>query len=705
MSESPSKTMERLMNQTADSKPSSRVYGSKSKPPSQRPASNDFSSIAAQPRKSNTTKTYGWNAKRSSSSNGSVSALDTKRAKTPTSVSEESTTAVSAILIKRTSSSTTSLKRSSSTNSQQGRRLQRTNSSTASIRSTSSRPDSSTRDTQVDTMEEDTQPLDHDDHPATTTKSQSSSYGSPPTIKRTQSSQGKVPASPSLRKHRTAPANLKRRVSSADSFIDVSGVADAHDQRELGANKQLNDDVEYILSGVKNAKKPSEKLLILCQVIGRVRESTFRRHLRTYGQIAALISMCSTKPEDTEALKLASVLLLYHLASDSLSGRAAYLATTLLSTLLKSNADLVLRQPAASTSAAMSLLSSKSKSKTKSTQPTRSEYRLVLPLMKTVAKELHVDVPKLNLKQLVLATTCTMLANEAASDDVSDAVRTFDLLAAIGDTLMELGSNSSNIAPQLLDQSSALVCKQMVEGLQQAVHDNSDNLTFVTEHQDGQLLETVANLVYGGFQCFERGQVMLPMAQAAVHHALKLLLACTHNQDLVCQRLGRMEWPRLACIVVLGSDQANLPSEQRIDLSIMTLSLLANLMEHSLGNRGTFASYTMADGKTTMEAACQLFQKHQEETMEMDSIETQQEQDTTDNVLSAYLAIFVACLCSDAPRNQSALASITSNEQRADMARILQEFVMLQETAGAGNGGDMRAITRLILTLQDCARL
>jgi len=119
-----------------------------------------------------------------------------------------------------------------------------------------------------------------------------------------------------------------------------------------------------------------------------------------------------------QVLKLASVLLLYHLASDSLSGRAAYLATStafhallnpshlprfvvhlplesyfrypitskltccdcaaLLSTLLKSSADLALRQPAASASAAMSLLGTKSKSKAKSTLPTRSEYRLVL---------------------------------------------------------------------------------------------------------------------------------------------------------------------------------------------------------------------------------------------------------------------------------------------------------------------------------------
>jgi hypothetical protein len=108
-------------------------------------------------------------------------------------------------------------------------------------------------------------------------------------------------------------------------------------------------------------------------------------------------------------LKLASVLLLYHLASDSLSGRAAYLATStspccllwrlhlmlasyswpscltrlndgvvaLLSTLLKSNPDLALRQPAASTNAAMSLLG-KPKTKAKSNQPSRSEYRLVL---------------------------------------------------------------------------------------------------------------------------------------------------------------------------------------------------------------------------------------------------------------------------------------------------------------------------------------
>jgi hypothetical protein len=44
--------------------------------------------------------------------------------------------------------------------------------------------------------------------------------------------------------------------------VDVLGVSDAHDQRELGANKQLNDDVEYILSGVKSAKKPEDKLLM-----------------------------------------------------------------------------------------------------------------------------------------------------------------------------------------------------------------------------------------------------------------------------------------------------------------------------------------------------------------------------------------------------------------------------------------------------------
>ena len=40
----------------------------------------------------------------------------------------------------------------------------------------------------------------------------------------------------------------------------------------------------------------------------------------------------------------------------------------------------------------------------------------------------------------------------------------------------------------------------------------------------------------------------------------------------------------------------------------------------------TFASYTMPDKTTTMEAASTLFSKHQEVNADVDSIETQQEQ-------------------------------------------------------------------------------
>jgi hypothetical protein len=62
MSESPFDTMDRLTNMAAESKPSGRVYGSKPKMPLQRAVSHDFTSIAAQPRKSNPAKAFSWNS-------------------------------------------------------------------------------------------------------------------------------------------------------------------------------------------------------------------------------------------------------------------------------------------------------------------------------------------------------------------------------------------------------------------------------------------------------------------------------------------------------------------------------------------------------------------------------------------------------------------------------------------------------------------
>jgi hypothetical protein len=46
--------------------------------------------------------------------------------------------------------------------------------------------------------------------------------------------------------------------------------------------------------------------------------------------------------------------------------------------------------------------------------------------------------------------------------------------------VLELAADSGRIAPKLLDETSALACKHAVEGLQQAVHDNADNLVNVT---------------------------------------------------------------------------------------------------------------------------------------------------------------------------------------------------------------------------------
>eukprot|EP00730_Choanoeca_flexa_P011095 TRINITY_DN2295_c0_g1_i1.p1 TRINITY_DN2295_c0_g1~~TRINITY_DN2295_c0_g1_i1.p1 ORF type:complete len:708 (+),score=138.01 TRINITY_DN2295_c0_g1_i1:119-2242(+) len=686
-----------------------RVYGSKSKATALKAGAPDFASITTASRQVRSPRSSGWMAAKQQAASPPRREGDqlppAKRSKDLIDPSSKSK-AASAILTKRTSSSS-SLRRQASSSSQRStsaRRLKRSTSST-SLRS-DSRPDSRASEL---AFEPDTQPLDIDDDIvkpksklATSSSAMLDTQGSPErSLKRSQSNQSTVPSSPALRKHKTAPAQMKRRASS-DNYVTIQSVHEAHDQTERGVSKQLHDDVEYILSGVRNAKKASDKLLILCQVIDRVREVGFRRHLRTYGQIAPLIAMCSSKADDTPALKLASVLLLYNLAADSLSGRAAYLAITLLAKLHQQDANLRLSKPSAGGGAAMSLLG---KAKAKAGPGfSRSEYRLLLPSMKLAADAMHKkDCHKVKLGDMILMTTATMLTNEVATDDISDAVRTFKLLHCLADGTIELLSSPAQARGALEQPSSALASQLYTQGLQQALHDNPDNLNLLATHADGKLLHAVAHVVHAGFECFQQQIVLSEDAQLALQNSMKLLLTCTHDQEDVCASLGRMEWPRVVCAVVLD-DNSSLPSEHQLDLNIMALSLLANLMEHSLTNRRTFASFTLPSGRASLSAAYELFLARQQASDSMETIESQEEQDTRDNVVSAYLAIFIACLCHQAPETQSRLAELASQEQRAHMAQILQEFVMFQQTAGA-NGGDMEAITRLIQTLQDCAEL
>ncbi|EDQ86986.1 uncharacterized protein MONBRDRAFT_38157 [Monosiga brevicollis MX1] len=221
------------------------------------------------------------------------------------------------------------------------------------------------------------------------------------------------------------------------------------------------------------------------------------------------------------------------------------------------------------------------------------------------------------------------------------------------------------------------------------------------------LFEELARVVDLGLERIAHQQSAFPaFAFDAICTCLRILISATNHQPDLNARLGTLTWPKRCCEVVLLRRHlkcTSLTDSQKFDLTVMSMSLLANVMEHNLDNRLLIGSYRWREGakeQSFISGLVDIFRAHQR-VDETAMLENDAEADTSDNILSAYVAVALGSLCMQAPDNERELVERAGLDDVRDIAMHLREFLLFQQTAtGTADRSTVDAIAAIIDNLE-----
>ena len=101
-------------------------------------------------------------------------------------------------------------------------------------------------------------------------------------------------------------------------FTVIKNVKKAHQIQDSGEFQEFNDDVEYIMDGLKMKKNISTRCLSTVTLATKCMEASFRMHLRAHGTMNQFFAELKDAPENP-GLALCTATVLFVLSQDRLN--------------------------------------------------------------------------------------------------------------------------------------------------------------------------------------------------------------------------------------------------------------------------------------------------------------------------------------------------------------------------------------------------
>jgi hypothetical protein len=447
---------------------------------------------------------------------------------------------------------------------------------------------------------------------------------------------------------------------------------EAFEVREAGKSLQIADDLQFLIDGLGGGQTMAVRALSALKLAQECASSDARMYLRAHNLLPTIFSKLKDAPSHP-ALGLNTACLLFALSRDSLSPDVESLCVPLL-------ADLVQQSSACNTP---------------SNTTTKAHERMLVQVKALVdGFRQHHPTVAATPRSLALETCFLVLAQNKRTSFCAE-LRVTGMLDALVDSLTMHASALESTSAALLADVEAIL-----RVLQRAIFRDTTCQVYLVHLRGFASLSVLTSLVskLSKHLAFFQQGAFKGDSTAAVCECLfgsvRVLLGLTHNNEDACGFLGGMV-DFIKCLLSLCRAD-RFPPDHSHDGLVLAVSLLVNLVEHTVANRAAIVS---ASTEPIWEPLLQLYASGVE-----DSAEHAAEDETSKSIIAAYTAVLISFLCKDHPAHQDAVRAAAPG-RFTDMAHHVAQFEAYRHAAGLGGDSDMESVIKLLVSFDNPAVL
>lgn len=405
-------------------------------------------------------------------------------------------------------------------------------------------------------------------------------------------------------------------------YTVVKNVKEAHECQESGETQEFDDDIDYLLEGIRDVEPMSTRCLSCLGLAQKSIIPAFRMHLRAHGTVTKIFG-CLQDAASDPSLALCTSALVFMLSRDRLNMDLDQETLNLMLRLLgvDQQEDMAATLTA---SAARALKRNRDK-----VQEVYSQFQ------KEAGSKQEIEIECLTTGNLAMESLLS-LTSRRAGEWFKEELRSLGALDHIVDTVCSCIEAVGDGVTVLTNSSLENLKKtdRCLRVLENVTYMNSDNQTYLTSYKDKCLVSSLSRVtkvcqkclsIYPLHESLDTGKVEKEsvgwVVYSCVLSVLRVLLNLTHDNEMGCKEIGLQEGLLETVLLCILQSPQYVPIDLRFDLFVLSLGLLINLVEHCDLNRlkllemSSCPAYENPSQMKTMDAVLSLVEvfSHREE--------------------------------------------------------------------------------------------
>ncbi|KAK7073967.1 hypothetical protein SK128_000456 [Halocaridina rubra] len=522
-------------------------------------------------------------------------------------------------------------------------------------------------------------------------------------------------------------------------YTVVKNVKKTHQLQESGEFQEFNDDVEYFLDALRSTMPVSTRCLAALNLAQKCMVPAFRMHLRAHGTVIKFFNSLSDAHTDHK-LAICAATVMFTLSQDRLNMDLDRDSLELMLNLLESDAESTTTLLAADKSMV---------------EQNKKKIRELCRDMQKKGHAKHLNLDNINAGHLAMETLLSLTSKRAGEwfkEELRELGGVEHLIRTITQCTQVFTPELETWTPPLLEKLTKV--DRCLKVLENVTHQNVANQEYLLNFQNGIFPEKLMNL----YRLCHVEVPLYPVSEAHKHNTsmsgvstgqllvqallttLKVLINLTHNpgRDALGSRiLGSQQEVydiTLSCLLIMPRYIAH---DTKFELSILSCSLLLNLVEHSRNNRNILMDTKAPDfldtdndsifrskreKKSAMQALVELFYRceesarqqeaHTDEIIDHDLVKQRQNEEEKkddeieetvarllqkaghhmeDTLIAAYTALLMGYCIMDDEDCETKIRAMLPDSKFTVMVAVLKKFLRFM---------DLTATTSLLRSLK-----
>lgn len=263
-------------------------------------------------------------------------------------------------------------------------------------------------------------------------------------------------------------------------YTVVRNVKNAHQIQEIGEFQDMDDDVEYILSNLKQENQMSTRCLSTLQLASKCMSPSFRMHVKAHGIVTKFFKALEDAPSDP-SLGLCTAMVMFVLSQDTLN-----------MDLDRDSLELMLNLLECDTSHKSAL---KDNATYKQQQEKKMKVREMCEEIQSQGKSIHLNLDNITVGQLAMETLLS-LTSKRAGEWFKEELRTLGgiehILKTVCECFNQVNGCQREWTENLLEMLGKIErCLRVLENVTQL---NEENQKYILYYRNQTFLKTLVNL-------------------------------------------------------------------------------------------------------------------------------------------------------------------------------------------------------------------